>query len=206
MDPGAIFNETFSGLALYYRDTVLTEKLLSRYFVGQILMERGFTDASYKGGGLIGTSRYLIASASATNLSDFNSEAANNGHMLISTGSYFKVLDIFSIGNKTQILLLHIPSHTVDFFQANTSNVESEIVQKARQNFEQKINSAVVGALQLNSWKDRVSSPLGMNSDGELFYKHEKQDMKTAGSSAKKNKEKQKDNTGKKTKPWWKFW
>src|SRR4051812_28957790 len=38
-----IFNETFAGLALFYRDTKLDDQLISKYQVGQIIMERGFT-------------------------------------------------------------------------------------------------------------------------------------------------------------------
>jgi hypothetical protein len=63
-----IYNQTFAGLTLFYRDTTLSETLISKYHVGQILTERGFTDMSYKGGGLATNFRYLIASAHAKDL------------------------------------------------------------------------------------------------------------------------------------------
>lgn len=71
-----IYNQTFGGLTLYYRDTTLSDILSSKYQVGQILTERGFTDISFKGGGLATNFRYLIASANGKDLSAFNPNSA----------------------------------------------------------------------------------------------------------------------------------
>ena len=53
----AIYNETFSGLKLFYRDTTLPDNLILNYKVGQIIQEKGFTDMSSLGGGLDGNLR-----------------------------------------------------------------------------------------------------------------------------------------------------
>ena len=111
-----IYNSTFSRLTLYYRDTTLDTNLILKYQVGQILTERGFTDMSYKGGGLATNLRYLIASANARDLSALNADSKQYGHVLLSANVFFKVLDIYKIGYKTQIFLLEIPVSAVDFF------------------------------------------------------------------------------------------
>lgn len=78
----AIYNETFSGLKLFYRDTNLSDALISKYDIGKIIQEKGFTDMSSLGGGLSGNLRYLIASAHPKDLSKFNPDSAKNGHFL----------------------------------------------------------------------------------------------------------------------------
>lgn len=166
-----IFNQTFSGLALFYRDTNLSENLISIYSVGQILRERGFTDMSYKGGGLTTNVRYLIASANAKDLSALNPENGKLGHVLLSSNAFFKVLDIYKIGEKAQIFLLEIPENAVDFFATTTSNIEEDIIKKARENFDEKMNAPPVSELQSPEWKERTASPIGMNNNGEFFYK-----------------------------------
>ena len=166
----AIFNETFAGLTFFYRDTNLTDDLMSKYHAGQILKERGFTDMSYKGGGPTGNFRYLIASAFGKDLSAFDPNAARLGHIVLTADSYFKVLDVFNIGDKTQVVLLNIPAHAVEFFEKASTNIEEDIAKKARLRFEQLVDAASVEELQAPEWLKRTSLPIGMNQKGELFY------------------------------------
>ena len=165
-----IYKQTFSGLALFYRDTTLSEGLISKYKIGQILTERGFTDMTYKDGGLATNCRYLIASANAKDLSAFNPDSKEFGHVLLTSNAFFKVLDIYKIGNKTQIFLLEIPATAVDFFANVTINIENDITKKAREGFDTKINSEPIPELQTQDWKDRTEFPIGMNEKGEFFY------------------------------------
>lgn len=187
-----IFNQTFSGLTLFYRDTTLSENLISTYKVGQILNERGFTDMSYKGGGLTTNFRYLIASANAKDLSAFNPDSAIFGHVLLASNAFFKVLDIYRIEGKTQVFLLEIPATAVDFFAKSTSNIEEGIIQKARESFDAKVNAAPIAELQTAEWKERTKFPIGMNDAGELFFHF--------------NNTQTTENTNKEQKPWWKRW
>jgi len=166
----AIFNETFAGLAFFYRDTDLAEELAAQYKVGQILKERGFTDMSYKGGGLKGNFRYLIASAFGKDLSVIDPNAAKKGHIMLTADAFFKVLDIYKIGDKTQLLLLNIPPHAVALFEKASTNIEADIVKKARERFEQLAAAAPVEELQTPDWVKRTSQPIGMNLSGEMFY------------------------------------
>ena len=191
-----IYNQTFGGLTLFYRDTTLSENLISKYQVGQILTERRFTDMTYKGGGLSTNFRYLIASANGKDLSAFNPNSAQFGHILLSLNAFFKVLDIYNIGDKTQVFLLEIPVTAVDFFASVISSVEEDITKKARESFDTKCNAEPIPELQTQEWKQRTEFPIGMSDKGELFYQ----------SDNKKPISTDTDNQTEQGKPWWKFW
>jgi len=163
-------NATFAGLALFYRDTDLSETLISRYQTGQIIMERGFTDMTYKTGGLKGNFRYLIASSAGKDLSAINPSFARYGHIVLHSGAYFKVLDVYRTGDKTQVLLLNIPADAISFFRNTAIGLEEELVKKARENFDQWSTASPVEELQAPEWTGRIEFPLGMNDEGELFF------------------------------------
>jgi hypothetical protein len=199
----AIYNETFSGLKLFYRDTNLAEDLISNYKIGQIIQEKGFTDMSSIGGGLSGNFRYLIASAHAKDLSIFNPNSAKIGHFLLDTIAYFKVLDVQTIDDKTQVFLLNIPDNSLTLFKNSSSNLEEEITEKAREKFFSKRNSPLIPELQTKDWKERTKTPIGMNESGEMFF----DDSKIKIESPKRIE----INMTKKTievnkRPWWKIW
>jgi hypothetical protein len=198
-----VFNETFAGLTLYYRDTTLSEDLIANYKIGQIIMERGFTDVSYKGGGLKSNFRYLIASAFGKDLSAFNPTAAEVGHIVLTSKAYFKVLDIYRLGNKTQVFLLNIPEYAIDLFYSSTTNLETDIIKKARESFDNKIDTEPIEKLQSNEWKERTKFPIGMNDKGVLFFdnsqlKNTPPKPSDSGVGVTKGNEQKK--------PWWKFW
>lgn len=199
----AIYNETFSGLKLFYRDTNLSENLILNYTIGQIIQEKGFTDMSSIGGGLSGNLRYLIASAHPKDLSKFNPDSAKIGHFLLDSIAYFKVLDVQKIDNKTQIFLLNIPDNSISLFKNSTSNLEEEIIEKARKKFKDKINLPLIPELQTENWKEKTKTPLGISYNGELFF----DDSKIKAEPLKRieiNSEKKTISIYKK--PWWKIW
>ncbi|KAF2331179.1 hypothetical protein [Flavobacterium ginsenosidimutans] len=198
-----IYHETFSGLKLFYRDTTLSENLISNYKIGQIIQEKGFTDMTSMSGGLSGNFRYLIASAHAKDLSKFNPDSAKIGHFLLDSIAYFKVLDMQKIGDKTQIFLLNIPDNSISLFKNSSSNLEEEITEKAQKRFREKIDAVLIPELQTENWKERTKLPLGMDENGILFFDDSKIkieypkriDIDVAKKTIAINK-----------KPWWKFW
>ena len=198
-----IYNLTFGGLTLFYRDANLTENLISKYEVGQILLEKGFTDMSYKGGGITTNCRFLIASAFGKDVSSIMPETMEFGRRMLKSSSCFKVLDIYRIDNKTQIFLLNIPESTIDFFQNVTSNIEKDITEKARESFDNKINLEPISELQKKDWKDLTDFPIGMSDKGIFFYQSKEENPK---SSQNNDTEKIKNVEVEKNKPWWKFW
>lgn len=198
----SIFNETFSGLKLFYRDTTLPENLIANYKVGQIIKERAFTDMTRLGGGISGNLRYLIASADAKDLSVFNPESAKIGHYLLSSNTFFKVLDIREDDHKTQIFLLHIPENSIPLFKNSTSNIEEEIIEKAKKRFREKIDAALIPELQTEDWKQRTHLPIGMSETGELFF----DDSKIKLESLKRIEINKAGKAEEVKKPWWKVW
>ena len=124
---------------------------------------------SFKGGGLASNLRYLVASAHAKDISAVNPDSARYGHVVLLSNSYFKLLDIYKIGEKTQVFLLEIPAHAVEFFANTNSNIEKDITIKARASFDAKINTAPIPELQELDWKERTEFPIGMNDKGEFF-------------------------------------
>ena len=84
-------------------------------------MERGFTDMSFKGGGISTNCRYLIASAFGKDVSSIMPDTVEFGHTMLPSGAFFKVLDIYNIEDKSQIFLLNIPENTAEFFDKATS-------------------------------------------------------------------------------------
>jgi hypothetical protein len=187
-----IFNKTFAGLSFFYRDLDLDENLLSKYSIGQILLEKGFIDMTHKANGIAGNTRYLIASANGKDISSLRPDDKDFGHILLSSDSYFKVLDILRIKDKTQIFLLEIPEETTDFFANNQSNVEDEIIEKARENFNVKHTEQPLPQHLDSEWTDRTSFPIGMNDKGELFFDNRQKSSLQLHKTA--------------SKPWWKIW
>lgn len=164
-----ILNETFSGLMLYCRDAEIEASLWSKYQVNQIIMERGFTDVSYKIGGFTKNCRYLIASSKGKDVSIFNPNAKELGHIVLQANSYFKVLSIEHQVDKAQILLLNIPKDGIAFFKQAKINIEDQIILKAAEQFKQHIEAAPIPALQSPDWIARTALPIGMDKEGLFF-------------------------------------
>jgi len=191
-----IYNDTFAGCTMFYRDTNLDESLIVKYQQNQILLERGFTDMSFKGGGLNQNLRYLIASSKGKNVSAINPQSEKFGHILLQSNSYFKVLDIYTIEDKTQIMLLNISEESIELFQASTSNIEKQVIDKGRESFIAKISTESIPELDTAEWRERTKYPIGMSDTGEFFYQ---QKVNEASLELK-------EQSNQKKKPWWKKW
>ncbi|WP_036729214.1 DUF2314 domain-containing protein [Peptoniphilus mikwangii] len=162
-------NEIFPGLAMYARDLNLTEKQMKQYRVGEIIMERGFTDASNRFMGMVTTHRITILSNHMNDFSRFE-HGTNWGLFVARNNAHFKVLDTYEIKGKTQILLLHLPDdYRWRYFSDITFSIEDDLIKASRKRFENKAFSIVPHELASKNWLDRCCLPLGMNEDGDLF-------------------------------------
>ncbi|MDR1103286.1 MAG: hypothetical protein LBL42_05965 [Tannerella sp.] len=167
-------NRILPNLTMYYRDAELEEDTVSKYRAGQIICERAFVDASSYAGKLTKSCRFVIASSQAKSLCAFGADAERWTLHVISSNSYFKVLDIYRKGNKTQILLFHIPAGGIDFFKnktltVNGNNIEASIIEKARAGFDRKMEMLPAFALEEEEWIKRTDFPLGMNNENQFF-------------------------------------
>lgn len=163
------YNETFSGLTMFYRDCELKKNLISRYEIDQIIMERGFTDVSSFAEGLEKNLRYAIASNKALNMGQINPDVAKFGFNLISAPSYYKVLDIYKIGEQTQILLLHFEEKFLEIFKSTKTNIEEKVVGMGKASFDKKIQMKPSEILNGKEWTERTQFPIGMTDKGDFF-------------------------------------
>jgi hypothetical protein len=80
------------------------------------------------------------------------------------------VLDIYNCGNKTQILLLHLPEdEDWKLFQNIVLSLEGDLIKTSRERFENKCNEAPIPELATEAWLDRCTLPLGMDVNGNFF-------------------------------------
>jgi hypothetical protein len=164
-----LFNETFQQAALFHRDTDLDEKLVSKYQVGQLLVERGFTDMSYKPSGITKRTRFAIVSSRAADLSAVDPNAARYGFAALQNNSFFKVIDIYEKNGKKQIMLLHFPAYGAAIMKHGHPEVIDTIVEQVRKQFDDSLTAPALPELEEEPWVQRTSFPIGMSDDGEFF-------------------------------------
>ena len=162
-----VVESTFVGASRYVRDVNLDEKLAGKYQIGQIIQERAFVDASNRIGGMVTSHRYLILSSYMADFSGFE-ENTNWGLHVANRDSRFKVVDIYTVGDKTQILLLQLPDGFEGAFE-NKTDVEDEFIERERKNFEEDLKREVIEELAGEMWLQRCEFPLGMDEKGEFF-------------------------------------
>jgi len=164
-----IANWTYPGATLYYKDCDLTPEVTALFKPDQILRNGYFLDVSCLGGGLFHNTRFLIASSKAANLHAVNPDNAKYGHCCINANSYFKVLDVHTVGDKTQIFLLHIPAAGIKYFSRVVSNVDEKFIAIARKGFEEKLTQEPLQDLLDPFWAERTNFPAGMDAHNRFY-------------------------------------
>lgn len=164
-----ILNDTVTDTALVVRDINLSKDLEERYIPGTIILERGFTDASYKVGGMLTSHRYAIITNKIKDLSEFE-HGTNWGLVVANFDSHYLVLDKYTYKNKTLITLLHLPNNNYwKMFKNIQLNIFNELITASRKNFQEVCESEPIPELSTNEWLKRCSEPLGMDRDGNYF-------------------------------------
>ncbi|WP_340111007.1 hypothetical protein [Maribellus mangrovi] len=177
-----IINWTLPGLTMYYRDSLLTNEIITKYQVGQIIRSRTFVDVSSFAGRLAKNCRFIFATNKAAPLYQFNPDTERWKLHTINANSYFKVLDIYQKVDKIQFLLIHIPAKGIDFFKKaviriNGEAIEREIIQKSRISFDQKMELDVIPELEEQEWINRTSFPIGLDNRNDLFPLYPVEDL-----------------------------
>ena len=162
-------NKTFPGLTMFVRDVNLPDKFASKYKESKILREKGISDASARVGRIVTTHRYSILSNHMRDLRPVE-HGKNWGLCVAPANAHTKVLDIYNCGNKTQILLLHLPEdEDWKLFQNIVLSLEGDLIKTSRERFENRCNEAPIPELATEAWLDRCTLPLGMDVNGNFF-------------------------------------
>ena len=169
-----IVNWTLPGMTMYYRDTNLTQEIIAKYEVRKIFRSKTFVDVSNYAGKPTTNCRFIFASSKAAPLFRINPATEKWGLHSINCNSYFKVLDVYKKEGVTQIFLIHIPYKGIDFFSRTVlklgeQNIEEQIIGKAKESLNQKLQSDIPAALNEKEWVDRTNFPIGLDNQNEFF-------------------------------------
>ncbi len=168
-----LVNEILPGLQMFARDVDLSADVAVKYVPGMIIKELGFTDASSHVMGMITTHRFAILSNQMKDISAFE-HGTNWGLCVANAGAYYKVLDVFTLKGRTQILLLQLPyDERWKLFRklklmVNGQDLEETLIAECRRRFENKSQQKPVPELTTKDWRDRCEWPLGMDGSGTI--------------------------------------
>lgn len=172
----SILNWTLPGLQFFYRDTDYPFDTAALYSKLKLFRAGFFIDCSAKAGKLTKKTRFIIASAHSAPLWSMMpwDDEMNEWRMLtLHFNSYFKVMDVYQVGDKTQICLLHIPYQGIPLFHPESSmqfNIEGganiNLVEMARKSFDTKMLMEPIPALESEAWVERTFELPGTSSGG----------------------------------------
>lgn len=169
-----IVNWTLPGIAMYYRDSDLSQEVINKYEINKIFRSKTFVDVSDYAGKPTTNCRFIFATSKAAPLYQINPATEKWGLHSLNCNSYFKVLDVYKKEEVTQVFLIHIPYKGIDFFtrtalQLGDQNIEEQIIGKSRESLDQKLKADIPSALNEKEWKDRTNFPIGLD-DNNIFF------------------------------------
>ena len=128
-----ILNTVLTNATIVVRDGNLTKKLEEKYITGTIILERCFTDATYKIGGIKTPHRYSVISNQMKDLSTFE----HNTLLVGAFDSHYLILKI-----KTQITLLYLPTNKYwEKFKNIRLEIFKDMIKDIREQFEEAYES-----------------------------------------------------------------
>ena len=173
-------NWTLPGVQFYYRDTNALAKAEDIYHVGDIVRAGFFVDVTTKLLRPTTKTRFLIASAHAAPLCEIDDLCQQNpnvnkwGWCVLHPNSYFKVMDVYKVGNVTQVFLLHIPptaailvgrSEMAMKFINEATGSEHTLVGMARKSLDEKVTMDVHPRSLDKEWMERTAHPVGLDDE-----------------------------------------
>lgn len=177
-----ILDWTLPGLTMFYRDSNLSDDIISKYEVGQILRSNLFVDVSDFAGKLTKNCRFIIATNKAAPLFEINPNTIKWKLHTINANSYFKILDIYKKDEKIQFFLVHIPAKGIDFFKnakiyLNENNFEQQIIEYSRLSFDKKMKLKIIPELEEIEWSNRTKYPIGLDSNNHFLPLNPKDEL-----------------------------
>ena len=166
-----VYKAAYENTGLFVHDINLPKEWADKYEIGALIKERGFVDMTNKIGQMTTSHRYAIISNHVANFSQFEQETNWNLHTA-APSSKFKVLDVFTYNEKTQILLLHLIGNLEDFFVDNAT-IDEDYVALARKIFVESFEKEIIEEVNTDEWLERCSFPIGMDNEGNLWDPNE---------------------------------
>ena len=139
-----------------YRDSVISKQRLGEYEAGHVFLEPSGLEASFFRGGLLTgcNNRVLITLEIGSVLSWAETDFTNRGIFVFSSSRYFRVLDVYRVGEYSQILMT--PNVLED-------DIKAEVIDAAQKDFYQTFNKPPVQVLDTPAWRAKVKYILGSN-------------------------------------------
>lgn len=185
-----IVNWILPGLQMFYRDTDADIDVARMYPMDKVIRTGFYTSVSTKLQRPAQKTRFLIASAHAALLcSDENGNVNEKGlyfspraeewrHAVISKNAWLKVLDIYRVGDVTQIFMIQIPeaaamlfgdNETIINFINEAGGIGTTLVEIARKSLEEKMRQDVHPRSTDVDWVALMSRPVGYTLEGQPY-------------------------------------
>lgn len=180
-------NWIIPGLQFFYRDTDAPIDIEAQYPIGKVIRSGFFVDMSAKLLKPAHKTRFLIAAAHAAHIGAFSSDeekktalgyspkAEEWNHAVLHKNTWLKVLDVYRVGDVTQIFLLQIPQTAAKFlgdektffkFVDGAGADDTSIVDMARQSLDTKLRDMVHPRSLDTDFTKRMHHPIGYDANG----------------------------------------
>ncbi len=165
-----IIKRNYQDLEMFVRDLKLNNSIVKKYTNNLILKESSFVEMTYMLGGIKETfnTRFIILSNKANNMEELEVDT-NWGLYVISTNSYFRVLDNFKIGKINIIILLHISNSDIDFFKDNKVSIDENLVNNVKCKLKDELKKSVIRSLDDGYFYRHTNFPIGIDEKGNFI-------------------------------------
>jgi hypothetical protein len=150
------------------RDVVLHHDELALYRVGTFFREASLFDCTAHFGGIVGNTRMMVITSSPRGLGQLSARP-EWGLAVLGPNELFKVLDIQTLKDKTQITVAHVPVAFEAYFRSSDAWLfDKWTVPQAQEDFREALEMKAIGVHLEEEWRRRVERPPGMSSERRL--------------------------------------
>lgn len=150
------------------RDVVLHHDELALYRVGTFFREASLFDCTAHFGGIVGNTRMMVITSSPRGLGQLSARP-EWGLAVVGPDELFKVLDIQTLKEKTQITVAHVPAAFEAYFRSSDAWLfDKWTVPQAQEDFREALEMEAIGVHLEEEWRRRVERPPGMSSERRL--------------------------------------